>query len=106
MSVFAHCGMLTIESDEWEESVRKIESGLLGLVGVVPGLVNAKVGISARVRPDTASVMFVMEFDSEESWQNYGAHPAHQAVVADAISPVLVDKKFLQTRNWATRALK
>lgn len=104
MEFFAHCGMLTLEPESLSESVAKVEKGLLDLVGVIPGLVKATVGATAEVRPDAASLLFIMEFDSEASWAAYGGHPAHQAVVADAIAPVLVEKKFFQTRNFHSRS--
>ena len=104
MEFFAHCGMLTLKPEGLAESVAKVEKGLLDLVGVIAGLVKATVGATAEVRPDTASVLFIMEFDSEDSWAAYGGHPAHQAVVADAIAPVLVEKKFFQTRNLQSRS--
>lgn len=103
--MFAHCGMLTLHADGWEESAKTIQTRLIELVGLIPGLESARVGVSAGVREGTASVMFVMEFDSEESWQAYGDHPAHQAVVKEAIGPVLESKQFFQTRSWETKAL-
>lgn len=103
--MFAHCGMLTLQADGWQDSAKNIQSRLLELVGQIPGLESAQVGVSAGVREGTASVMFIMQFDSEESWQAYGDHPAHQAVVKEAIGPVLEAKQFFQTRSWEQKVL-
>lgn len=103
--MFAHSGMLTLKDDMAKDSAILIQEGLLALVGHIPGLVHARVGVSAEVNAETATLLFIMEFDSEESWRLYGDHPAHKALVIDAIAPALADKRFFQTRSWQTKAL-
>ena len=68
-----------------------IKTGLEGLQGVVPGLVDIKVHTEG-LASSNADVMLDSTFDSEESLHGYAVHPAHVAVADAKVRP------FTQTR--------
>jgi len=68
-----------------------IKSGLEGLKGVVPGLVEIVVRTDG-LASSNADVMLDSTFESEEALKGYAVHPAHVAVANGKVRP------FTQTR--------
>jgi len=68
-----------------------IKSGLEGLKGVVPGLVEIVVRTEG-LASSNADVMLDSTFESEEALKGYAVHPAHVAVANGKVRP------FTQTR--------
>jgi len=68
-----------------------IKSGLEGLKGVVPGLVEIAVRTEG-LASSNADVMLDSAFESEAALKGYAVHPAHVAVANEKVRP------FTQTR--------
>ena len=68
-----------------------IKSGLEGLIGKVPGLVEINVQISG-LASSNADVMLYSVFKNEKSLKEYAIHPAHVLVADTLVRP------FTQTR--------
>ena len=68
-----------------------IKSGLEGLKGVVPGLVEIVVRTEG-LASSNADVMLDSAFESESALKDYAVHPAHVAVANEKVRP------FTQTR--------
>ncbi len=68
-----------------------IKSGLEGLKGVVPGLVEIVVRTEG-LASSNADVMLDSAFESEAALKGYAVHPAHVAVANGKVRP------FTQTR--------
>ena len=68
-----------------------IKSGLEGLKGVVPGLVEIVVRTEG-LASSNADVMLDSTFESEAALKGYAVHPAHVAVANGKVRP------FTQTR--------
>lgn len=68
-----------------------IKSGLEGLKGVVPGLVEIVVRTEG-LASSNADVMLDSTFESEAALTGYAVHPAHVAVANEKVRP------FTQTR--------
>ena len=68
-----------------------IKSGLEGLKGVVPGLVEIVVRTEG-LASSNADVMLDSTFESEAALKGYAVHPAHVAVANEKVRP------FTQTR--------
>ena len=63
-------------TEEEKNSVKAgIKSGLEGLVGKVPGLLEVKVNIDGRLQSSTADVMLDSTLESEEALKGYAVHP-------------------------------
>lgn len=98
-----HIGMLTLAEHAGALERDAIATALHDLVGVVPGLVTADVRTDAGLREGNADLIFTMTFEDEQAWRAYGDHPAHRAVIAEHIAPVLAVKSFLQVRQDAVQ---
>jgi len=68
-----------------------IKSGLEGLKGVIPGLVEIFVRTEG-LASSNADVMLDSTFESEDALKGYAVHPAHVADANDNVRP------FTQTR--------
>ena len=83
-------------SEAEKEAVKAgIKKGLEGLVGQVPGLLEATVHISGRLASSTADVMLDSTFDNAESLKGYKNHPAHVAVANGKVRPYTVQRSCL-----------
>lgn len=71
------------------ENAQKIKEGLEGLVGIIPGLVSATVGINQN--GDEFDAALIADFDTFEDLHNYDVHPAHQKV-RDFVSKVRIKR--------------
>jgi hypothetical protein len=95
-----HIGLLTLIDTATDDHRRAIADGLLGLVGIIDGLEHVEVGSDLGLKGGNADLVFRLTFASEDAWAAYGAHPAHQAVIAEAIAPVLASKAFVQVAGF------
>ena len=83
-------------SDEEKQQVKRgIKQGLEGLVGKVPGLVDAKVHIDGRLASSNADVMLDSTLESEEALKGYATHPEHVAVANSRVRPFTVQRTCL-----------
>ena len=98
--MFTHLGMLTLDNTATNEQRSSIAEGLAGLVGVVDGLVSARVGLDLNLTEGSASLVFLMEFNSEDAWRAYSSHPAHKALVTERIAPILTSRASLQVDGF------
>ena len=63
-----------------------IKSGLEGLKGEIPGLINIKV-VTEGLASSNADVMLDSTFESEEALKGYAVHPKHVAVADGKVRP-------------------
>ena len=83
-------------SDSEKNEVKKnIKSGLEGLVGVVPGLIELTVHIDGRLVSSNADLMLDSTLESEEALKGYATHPAHVAVANEKVRPYTVQRSCL-----------
>ena len=84
---------LTVEQKQQVKA--GIKEGLEGLVGKVPGLLDAKVNISGRLASSNADVMLDSTLESEEALKGYAVHPEHVAVANDKVRPYTIQRACL-----------
>lgn len=78
-------------SDEEKKAVKEgIKSGLEGLLGKVPGLVEVKVNIDGRLNSSNCDVMLDSILESAEALKVYATHPAHVAVADGKVRPYTI----------------
>ena len=63
-----------------EENLKQMKLRLEGLVGVVPELVSAEVGIDFKHTDMSYDAVLISKFRSEQDLAAYKVHPAHVAV--------------------------
>ena len=83
-------------SEEVKRVVKSgIKSGLEGLVGKVPGLLDVKVHIDGRLASSNADVMLDSTLESEAALKAYAVHPEHVAVADGKVRPYTVQRSCL-----------
>ena len=80
-------------SEEEKRVVKSgIKSGLEGLVGKVPGLLDVKVHIDGRLASSNADVMLDSTLESEAALKAYATHPEHVSVADGKVRPYTVQR--------------
>ena len=94
-----HVILWTLNPDLSEEEKRTVKAGikggLEGLVGKVPGLIDAKVNVSGRLESSNADVMLDSTLESEAALNAYATHPEHVAVANNKVRPYTVQRTCL-----------
>lgn len=72
-----------------------IKQGLEGLVGQVPGLIDAKVSIDGRLDTSNADILLDSTLESAEALKAYATHPKHVAVADTKVRPYTVQRTCL-----------
>ena len=72
-----------------------IKVGLEGLVGKVPGLIDAKVQIDGRLASSNADVLLDSTLESADALKGYAQHPEHLAVANGKVRPYTVQRSCL-----------
>lgn len=75
-----------------------IKSGLEGLKGIVPGLVDICVNTEG-LASSTADVMLDSTFESAEALKGYSVHPAHVAVANTKVRPYTETRMCLDYKS-------
>ncbi len=84
-----------LSESEKNEVKKNIKSGLEGLVGTVPGLIELTVHIDGRLSTSTADLMLDSTLESAEALKGYATHPAHVAVANEKVRPYTVQRSCL-----------
>ena len=77
-----------LSATEKEAAKAAIKSGLEGLAGKVPGLLEIKVNTNP-LPSSNADVMLDTLMESEEALKGYAVHPAHVAVATGTVRPAV-----------------
>lgn len=72
-----------------------IKAGLEGLVGRVPGLIDAHVQIEGRLDTSNVDVMLDSTLESADALKGYALHPEHLAVANGKVRPYTVQRACL-----------
>lgn len=74
-------------SDGQKEEIKAdIKSGLEGLAGKIPGLIEIKVNIKG-LSSSNCDLMLDSTFENEEALKGYSTHPEHLAVANGKVRP-------------------
>ena len=94
-----HIVTLTFRDDTTADQVEAIADALRELPGKIPELRSYVVGTDLGLSDGNAHLAVVADFDSEQDWQAYRDHPAHQAIITQQIVPVLTARSAVQHRT-------
>lgn len=98
--MFQHIGALTLAPEATDEQREALAQAFRELEGVVPGLLKARAAVDPGLQATNCSVLFVLDFESEDAWRAYSPHPAHRALVDTHLSEGrMVNKSFMQVRG-------
>ncbi len=94
--MFRHVVLLELRPDAPAGRAEAIGAALRPLAGLIPGIVSYEVSVDLGLADGNAHVGVVAGFEDEAAWRADGAHPEHQAVLAELILPVLHRRLALQ----------
>ncbi|MCT9934076.1 Dabb family protein [Planotetraspora sp. A-T 1434] len=94
--MFRHVVLLQWTEDATEEQKAEVAKRLRELPAAIPELRNYEVGPDEGINEGTFSFAVVADFDSVEDYLVYRDHPAHRAVIAEFIAPILVNRAAAQ----------
>lgn len=82
-----HIILWKLKDEHNNDAVKQgIKTGLEGLIGVIPGLVEISVQID-KLPTSTVDVMLYSVFDSAEALAGYSKHPEHIKVADTYVRP-------------------
>lgn len=91
-----HVALFRWIDDVTPAQVEAVTEGLAGLPAVIPELRAYRFGPDAGLTDGNFDFGVVADLDDDEAWATYVAHPAHQAVLADHIRPILATRAAVQ----------
>lgn len=94
--MFRHIVLLTLKDDTTDVQRQQLLDGLATLPAQIPAIRNYTFGLDAGVSDGNAHVVAEGDFDDVEGYVAYRDHPAHKAVIAECIAPVLAARSAIQ----------
>ncbi|WP_157254320.1 Dabb family protein [Nonomuraea typhae] len=91
-----HIALMTWSEEATDEQKAAVAEGLAALPAVIPQLRRFNLGTDLGLAPGTSDFAVVAEFDSVADYEVYRDHPAHQAVLAERIKPILAGRAAVQ----------
>ena len=88
--------MFQLKPDATDAERGAISSGLAGLPAAIATIRAYHFGPDAGLGPDNWDFVVVADFDDEAGYVVYRDHPAHQAVIADAVKPAIAARAAVQ----------
>lgn len=74
-----------------EATAEQIEATLAGLATMptkVPGILRYEFGLDLGLGDANPDLALVADFESEDDWRAYTAHPDHVALIENRIAPI------------------
>lgn len=78
------------------DAIDTLRTRLRELPSVIPGIVSFEVVDDLGLRETNSHMAVVATFESHDAFLGYVAHPAHQAVADECITPILAKRSSLQ----------
>ncbi len=94
--MFRHVVMFQLKPEATDAERVAISSGLAALPAAIDAIRAYRFGPDAGLAPDNWDFVVVADFDDEAGYLVYRDHPAHQAVIADAIKPAISARAAVQ----------
>jgi hypothetical protein len=91
-----HVATFTFVGGTTEEQIANVTAGLAGLPDEIPEIEAFAFGPDAGLNDGNADYSVVADFASIDAYLAYRDHPAHQAVLADRIKPILAARAAVQ----------
>jgi hypothetical protein len=91
-----HVATFVFRDDATDEQIRAVAEGLESLPGVIQEIRDYHVGPDLGINDGNHQYAVVADFASLESYLVYRDHPAHAAVIAERIRPILEARAAVQ----------
>jgi hypothetical protein len=91
-----HVATFTFVDDVTEEQIASVTAALEALPDAIPEIEAFTCGPDAGLNDGNAHYSVVADFPSIDAYLTYRDHPAHRAVLAERISPILAARVAVQ----------
>ncbi len=96
MSGIRHVVMFRFRDDATAEQIAAVTEGLEALIDVIPEIRGYRVGPDLGLNEGNHHYALVADFETEADYVAYRDHPAHLAVIAERIRPILAARTAVQ----------
>jgi Stress responsive A/B Barrel Domain len=91
-----HVVTFVFRADATDDQIAAVTEGLEALPGVIPEIREYRVGRDLGLNEGNHQYAVVADFETEADYVVYRDHPAHLAVIAERIRPILVTRAAVQ----------
>lgn len=96
MSGLRHVVTFVFREDATDEQIAAAAEGLAALPGQIPEIREYHLGPDVGINAGNHQFAVVADFESTDGYLVYRDHPAHQAVIAERIRPILESRAAVQ----------
>jgi hypothetical protein len=97
--MYRHVVLFRFVPESTPEQRDAVLEGLRGLPAQIPELLDYRVGPNAGSAENNFDFAVVADFAEPEHFEVYIEHPAHEAVAATLIRPLLAERAAVQYEN-------
>jgi len=94
--VFRHVVVLKFREDTAAEEIDNLAVALREMPSAIESLRAYTVGVDIGLSDDSSDLIVIGDFDDQAGYEHYRDHPAHQAIIAEQIRPLLASRVAVQ----------
>ena len=94
-----HLVLLKFHPDTPGEAAEALASGLRELPGIIPEIVDYRVGPNLGLSDGAWDFGISADFASTEDWATYRDHPEHQQRIRDLVLPITAERVAVQIQT-------
>lgn len=94
--MFRHVALFRFTPDATDEQRQAVLDGLRSLPPEIPELHDYRVGPDAELAEGNFDFAVVADFEDADGYRTYATHPAHEAVAAAHVRPILAERVAVQ----------
>ena len=91
-----HIVLMRWKPEATPDQIEAVGHGLRGLSAQIPEIAAYECGDDLAILEGNYDFGLVASFATQDDWQAYRDHPAHQAVIAQAIAPIVAKRAAIQ----------
>jgi len=91
-----HVVCFRFHPDTTPDQVEALATGLGELPGIIPEIVDYRVGPDVGVNPTSWDFAVTADFSSVADYETYRDHAAHQAAIDAFVTPIAADRTAVQ----------
>ena len=94
--MFRHVVMMRFTPEATPEQLAAMQARLLELPGQIPEIRSYVIGDDAHLNDGNFDFVIVADFNDVDDYLVYRDHPVHQAVISEAIRPLVAERVAVQ----------
>jgi hypothetical protein len=104
--MFRHCVLLKFIEQATNEQKQEVFESIIGIPnqiaaamsddGIEPLTISYSVGFNAGTRDDNYDLVVIGDFETQDDYDIYAAHPKHLEVISVSIAPILENRSAIQ----------